>query len=296
MQQVSDSIKRPYEPLKSFDWSAIAPYALATVLFVALSWRMLTWWAYEFTMPESYYAHAPVIPLIVGLMFWYHRKTLSNVPRRTAPEALIVVIPSVALLVWALGMKTEAIESYSFLLTICASFYLVFGPHFFRKAAGPLAFLWLMAPLPGPLLNDSTLRIQMWSTVLANKMLHLFGFATTLTGNVISMDNFSLSVDVPCSGFKLFLSLLTFSAAFAYLVDGPRQKRWIIFLFSLPLSVLVNSFRIALIGVVGDCFGTPTAHVFHDWSGILTLVMGFALLFTLAKVLGCRKFAGWDIF
>ena len=45
------------------------------------------------------------------------------------------------------------------------------------------------------------------------------------------MDNSRLFVDVPCSGFKMLLSLLTFSAAFAYLVDGPAAKRLGLFLF-----------------------------------------------------------------
>ena len=121
-------------------------------------------------------------------------------------------------------------------------------------------------------------------------------FSTQLVGNVIHMEDYSLFVDVPCSGFKLLLALLTFSAAFAYLVDGAPVRRLGLFLFSLPLSLLVNSVRIALIGVVGECIGPDAAHVFHDWSGMITLTLGFIALFGLAKGLGCRTFAGWAIF
>ncbi len=139
----------------------------------------------------------------------------------------------------------------------------------------PLLFFWLMAPLPGPLLNDATLHAQMTSTVLADKILHLMTFSTHLDGKVIHMEDYSLFVDVPCSGFKLLLALLTFSAAFAYLVDGKPARRLALFLFSLPLSLAVNSVRIALIGVVGECVGPDAAHVFHDWSGMITLVARF---------------------
>ena len=89
---------------------------------------------------------------------------------------------------------------------------------------------------------------------------------------------------------------MTFSAAFAFLVSGSRAKRLLLFAFSLPLALAVNSVRIALIGVVGECVGTPAAHVFHDYSGLITLTLGFAALFALAKGLGCRTFAGWAIF
>ena len=48
----------------------------------------------------------------------------------------------------------------------------------------------LMVPLPGPLLNDSTLKLEMLSTAFANKLLHLMTFHTVVQGSVIQMDNF----------------------------------------------------------------------------------------------------------
>ena len=286
----------PLALLHKQDWQTLAPFAVALALLAALAWSVLRFWGYEYTKPESYYGHAPLIPLIVGLMLWHRREALRAVPKAPALGALALLLPGLALLVFAIKTQAEALESTGLLLTVCAAVWLALGTRFVRVAAFPLAFLWLMAPLPGPVLNDSTLHVQMLSTVLANKLLHLMTFGTTLVGNVITMDNYSLFVDVPCSGFKLLLALLTFSAAFAYLVDGKPARRLLLFAFSLPLSLLVNSVRIALIGVVGECIGAPAAHVFHDWSGLLTLVLGFIALFGLAKGLGCRTFAGWAIF
>jgi exosortase len=277
-------------------WRTGLPFALAFLLLGILAWPVLRFWAYEFTKPESYYSHAPLIPLIAGLMLWHRRTALAAVPKVPALAALVLLVPALALLVFAIKVEAEALESTGLLLTITAGVWLVLGPAFVRAAAFPLAFLWLMAPLPGPVLNDATLHAQMLSTVFANDLLHGLGFSTTLIGNIIQMEDYSLFVDVPCSGFKLLLAMLTFSAAFAYLVDGAPVRRMALFLFSLPLSLLVNSVRIALIGVVGECVGTPAAVVFHDWSGMITLTLGFVVLFGLAKGLGCRTFAGWAIF
>ena len=272
------------------------PFAAAAALLLVLAWPVVRFWGYEYTKPESYYAHAPLIPLIVALMLWHRRDALKAAPKAPALGALALLLPALALLVFAIKTQAEALESTGLLMTICAAVWLALGTRFVRVALFPLSFLWLMAPLPGPVLNDSTQRVQMLSTVLADKLLHLMTFGTTLVGNVITMENYSLFVDVPCSGFKLLLALLTFSAAFAYLVDGRPARRLALFAFSLPLSLLVNGVRIALIGVVGECIGTGAAHVFHDWSGMLTLVLGFTALFGLAKGLGCRTFAGWAIF
>ncbi len=273
-----------------------APFLLAAVLLGVLAWPVLRFWAYEYTKPESYYGHAPLIPFIAALMLWHKRAALPLVVKKPAVQAALLLLPGLALLVFAEKIEAEALESTGFLLTLTAGIWLALGTAFVRAAWFPLGFLWLMAPLPGPVLNDATQRVQMLSTVLADKILHGMGFGTTLTGNIIRMDDYSLFVDVPCSGFKLLLALLTFSAAFAFLVDGPKAKRLLVFAFSLPLSLLVNSVRIALIGVVGECVGTSAAHVFHDWSGMITLALGFIALFTVAKGLGCRTFAGWAIF
>ena len=278
------------------DWRDLLPFAAAMSLLVVLAWPTLRFWFYEYSVPESYYQHAPLIPFIVGLMLWHRRAALSAAQKRPAPIALLLLVPALALLVFALKLPAEALESAAFLFSIVGAVWLTFGTVVVRVAAFPLAFLWLMAPLPRPLLNDSTLHVQMASTVLADKILHLMLFHTTLVGNVIHMDDYSLFVDVPCSGFKLLLALLTFSAAFAYLVDGTTARRIGLFLFSLPLSLIVNGVRIALIGVVGECVGPDAAHTFHDWSGMITLTLGFAALFGLAKGLGCRTFAGWAIF
>lgn len=278
------------------DWWLYGLVALAVALLLIIARPMLGWWWWAWTKPESYYAHAPIIPFLSALMLWHRREALKAAAKAPSFIALIVLIPALILLVMSTKMEMEAVESFSFLLALTSSVWLLLGGKFLRAAAFPLGFLWLMAPLPGPVLNDATLHIQMLSTVLANKWLHLMTFHTVLDGNVIHLDQFSLFVDVPCSGFHLLLSLMTVSAAFAYLIDGPPKKRIGLFLFSLPLSVMVNSIRIALIGVVGDCLGSSAAHTFHDWSGAFTLMLGVASLFAIAKGIGCKTFAGWPLF
>ncbi len=282
--------------LPRWDWATVLPYAVAVGLLLALVLPMLRSWGYEYVKPESYYAHAPIIPVIIALMFWYRREDVRACPKTPFLPALALLVPALALFVFASKSYALALMSLAFLLILWSGVWLALGTRFVRMFWVPLAFVVMMVPLPGPLLNDATLKLQMISTVFANKLLHLMFFHTTLAGNVIQMDNFPLFVDVPCSGFKLLLSLLTFDAAFAYLVDGSRNKRIFLFLLSVPLALVINAVRIALIGVVGECVGDAAAHVFHDWSGIITLVLGFTALFSVAKVFGCRTFAGWAIF
>ena len=278
------------------DFTALASVSISALLFLFLARNMLGWWYWEYTKEESYYGHALLIPLFVAVMIWHRRDALRAVPKKMFLPALLLFVPALFVFVYAQKLKMEAMMSWTFLLTITGGVWLVLGTAFVRAAAFPLLFLWLMAPLPGPLLNDATQGMQSLSTVGATAMLKLIGFHPVAVGNVVTMENYTMHIDVPCSGFKLLLRLLTFSAAFAYLTDTTLQKKWGLFLLSIPLSLFINALRIMLIGVVGECLGTTAAHTFHDWSGIITTILCMALLFAIAKGLGCRSFAGQPIF
>jgi exosortase len=278
------------------DWRTIAMCCLALALFAALSWPLLTAWGREYVDPEGYYAHAPLIPAIVGLMFWSRRKELQGVDKRPSLWPLIVLAVALPLLVFTTRIFASSLATVAFFLVIWSSIVSLFGLKFFRAAAFPLLFLVTMAPLPGMLLTDCTHGLQDFSTYAAAGLLRLLSFTAVLDGNVIHMQNYSLFVDVPCSGFKILLALLTVNAALAYLFDGSPVKRTILFVLSVPIGLTINTVRIALIGMVGDCMGPAQAQSFHDWSGLLTWTLGVAVVLAIAKGFGCRTFAGWPLF
>ena len=278
------------------DVPAYAALALFAALLIALAWPMLVWWNWEYTRPESYYGHAFFVPVLSGVMLWHKRETLRAVPRTPCAPALIFCAFFLGLLVLAVKTQMEAVMSTAFLSAVISAIWFVQGAKWTKAAALPLLFLFLMAPLPGPVLNDLTVHMQGASTVGAAKMLKVLGLSPVQNGNIIVLENYRLNVDVPCSGFKLLLRLLTFSAAFAFLSETTRLKRIAIFAFSLPLSLFINALRIALIGLVGESMGTTAAMTFHDWSGIITTILCMGLLLGFARGLGCRRFAGQPIF
>lgn len=280
----------------SGSWSTGVSLACATGLLIALAFPVLRWWFWEYTKPESYYGYALFVPALVGVMVWHDRVKLRAIPMRRSPAALFFLVPLLGLLVLAMKADMEAVMSTAFLLGIVASVWFVAGTRFVRAAAFPLAFLFTMAPLPGPLLNDATLGLQRISTGGAAFLLKILGFAPHQEGNLIRMSNFLMEVDVPCSGFKLLLCLMTFSAAFAYLSDTTRVRQTALFAVALPLSLVLNAVRITLFGIVGECLGASAAHAFHDWSGFIMLALCMVALFGFAKGLGCRKFAGLPLF
>jgi len=128
---------------------------------------------------------------------------------------------------------------------------------------------------------------------VAEQFLRLSGYDVIRYGNQInSMDlPQPLLVGSPCSGLRLLISLITFSWFFTYMIDGPRWKKAVLMLFSLPLAVFINSLRITMIGYAGFWTGSHEAMTtFHDYSGYIGLVICFIILFGLARLMRMRQF------
>ena len=165
-----------------------------------------------------------------------------------------------------------------------------------RAALPALALLPLMSPLPSTLLNEATLGLQTLSTALAARLLHLAGGHAVASGTLLTLPGFDLWVAAACSGFQLLLSLLTFAAAFALLLDGPRARRLALLAAALPLALAANAVRIALIGAAGAWSGPALAHRVDSAGAAITLTLGFGALYLLAKGAKCRTLAGWPLF
>jgi exosortase len=283
-------------PVSHSDPVTLSLLLVAVGLLIAVAWPVLTTWVSTYGQQDSDYAYGFIVPFLVGLMLWHRRSALAEAGLRPCPGALVLLLPALALLELSLKRQFSTLSSFSLLISLWAAVWLLLGTQWVRAAAFPLAFLMWMAPLPGPIIHDSTYSCQQLSTVLANRALHLLTFPTSLSGNVITMDTFVLFVDVPCSGMKLLLTMLMFGSVFAWLTDGSGWRRVGLFLATFPLSLAVNTLRITVLGILGDSFGAPVEHLFHDTSGLLTVAIGLVILFWIARRIGCRNFAGWPLF
>ena len=269
------------------------PYIAAIALAVLLYSRTFAWWYIEWTAPGSFYAHAMFVPFFVGIMLWRNRETLATVRWQPSWMGLALVVPGVILLVLARHSDVDTVQSLSFLFLLVGASLLLLGTGKTRRLLFPLLFVMMMMPLiPDQLINGIAFPIQLKSAQLAVWMLNHITLTCHQEGTQIIMEHYQMAVELPCSGFKTLLSLLTFAAAFAYLVEAPMWKRWTLFLTTAPLSLFINGLRIALIGVVGELVSKQGGQMFHDYSGFIVLILAFTFLFNFARILKCERFLG----
>lgn len=271
----------------------LAPLAIGLLLVAKLYLPTFHYWWDEWTAPGSFYAHAMFVPFFIAVMVYRNRRSIDDCTWK--PTWLGVGWLASGILIFLAGQRLDvvAVKSFSFLFILLGACVMIMGKGRTKIIMFPLVFVLMMMPLiPDQIINGIAFPIQLKSAQLATSLLNLIQLHSVCEGTMIRMDSYSMAVELPCSGFKTLVSLMTFTAAFSYLVDGETWKRWALFLCTIPLSLFINSLRIAFIGIVGELISKEAASWFHDYSGFIVLTLAFLFLFNFARVLNCKSFLG----
>ena len=179
------------------------------------------------------------------------------------------------------GLATlKTIEQYAFIITLTGIFTIAFGWRGLRVGAIPLLFLIFMVPFPAFILNNLSAKLQLISSWLGVEFIRACDIMVFLEGNVIDLGTYKLQVVDACSGLRYLFPLASLSFLCAYLFKGPFWQKTLVFLSSMPLTIFMNSFRIGVIGILVDNWGTAMAEGFlHDFEGWVVFLLCMVLLF-----------------
>jgi exosortase D (VPLPA-CTERM-specific) len=227
------------------------------------------------------YGHGFFIPLISIYFIWIRRTELKFVEqfKESLPGLLIFIL---GLLLFVLGglATLKTIEQYAFIIAVTGMFTIAFGLPGLRIGAIPLLFLIFMVPFPPFILNNLSSKLQLISSWLGVEFIRACDIMVYLEGNVIDLGSYKLQVVDACSGLRYLFPLASLSFLCAYLFKGPFWQKILIFLSSAPLTIFMNSFRIGVIGILVDNWGTKMAEGFlHDFEGWIIFLFCMALLF-----------------
>jgi exosortase D (VPLPA-CTERM-specific) len=150
----------------------------------------------------------------------------------------------------------------------------------------PLFLLFFMIPLPNFLQQNFSAGMQLWSSQLGVWFVRLMGISVYLEGNVIDLGTYKLQVVEACDGLRYMFPLMTLGLVMAYFYKGALWKRVLIFFSSIPITILMNSLRIGMIGWMVEHWGPSMAEGFvHDFQGWAVFMSSLALMVLLMIVL-----------
>jgi exosortase D (VPLPA-CTERM-specific) len=245
-------------------WGAlIVAAALLAATFGDGLLRLLQAWG-----GQEEYSYGYLIPFITLFLIWQKKDALERMPFPGSWAGVILCALGAVLFIAGELSAVYAIVQYAFLVVLAGVALALLGWCGFRVVLVPLLILTFMIPLPGFVYGSLSNQLQLVSSRIGVWVIQLFGISVYLEGNVIDLGTFKLQVVEACSGLRYLFPLMTFGFILAYFFHAAWWKRALVFLSTIPITLLMNSFRIGAIGVMVEYWGQSMAEGFlHDFEG-----------------------------
>lgn len=271
------------EVIKRPESLAIAA-ALAGIAFAF--WPLLALLPAQWLDFDSYYAHGLLVVPAAAYIAWLKWPSLKDLPVKGSWLALAFLLPTLYVGMMASRTVMPLVLSVTLIAALAFSVWFVAGWKWMVGLTPAILFLILGLPILDRFIDTITFRLQLISTDTAELMLKATGTRVLrLDPTVLQLDNFDLNIAEACSGLKTTIAV---TASVIFFMLTTPLKWWahaILAVIAVPLSVLVNGFRIALIGIVGNTNGSAAGMAFHDYSGYIALAICFVALWQLSKFL-----------
>ena len=216
------------------------------------------------------YSHGPIIPLIAAYLALRElREMPASDHRYSRLPGLAVVIAGLFLGLIGNLAHIPDIITYGLLVTLGGFILILAGWRRGLRFWPAWLFLFFMLPLPNTLYWPLSTKLQLISSRLGVELIQQLNIPVYLDGNIIDLGNYKLQVAEACNGLRYLFPLMSFGFLFAVLYRGPLWHRIVLFLSTMPITIGMNSFRIGVIGILVNRFGTAQAegflHYFEGW-------------------------------
>jgi len=225
------------------------------------------------------YGYAYIIPFITGYFIWQNKIQLQQIEYKLNWLGGLLLAFGIFSILLGVLSATHSITQYGYIISIISTALLFMGWQPFKIILGPLLLLFLVVPLPDFIFNNLSSDLQLISSQIGVAVIRAFGISVYLEGNVIDLGKFQLQVVEACSGLRYLFPLVSLSIIAAFIYQAAFWKRVLVVLSSIPITVLMNSFRIGVIGVLVEYGGIEQAEGFlHDFEGWFVFMACIGLL------------------
>jgi len=279
--------------------SAWALLVVAVILAGVFSFEGLKYMA-DVWFSQEEYSYAYFIPAISLFLIWQKRDVLERLRFDGSWLGTAVVLLGLGLSLLGDLSTIYVVMQYSFLIVVAGLALTLMGWRAFKAILVPLLLLAFMVPLPNFLYQGLSAESQLISSQIGVGIIRLFGISVLLEGNVIDLGSYKLQVAEACNGLRYLFPLMALGFIAAYLFKAPLWKRAVVFLSTIPITILMNSIRIGIIGLLVEHWGVSMAegflHDFEGWAIFMTCIGVLLGEMWLLSQIGPRKLALRDLF
>jgi exosortase D (VPLPA-CTERM-specific) len=265
-------------PIWRLPWALVLGAVAVGLLSLWPFWDGLSvMWDGWLGSPE--YSHCLLLPPVAAFLIWQQKDRLERIPFAGSWPGVALVLLGGALLVLGQLGTVYTVVQYAYVITLYGLILSFLGWPAFRLVAVPLMILLFMIPLPQFVLYNLSVKLQLVSSEIGAYVMRLFGISVFLEGNVIDLGGYRLQVAEACSGLRYLFPLMTLGFLMGYFYKGAHWKRVVLFVSSIPITVVMNSIRVGIIGVTVEHWGIEMAEGFlHEFQGWVVFMICAGLM------------------
>jgi EpsI family protein len=260
--------------IKTESWVKAALYGLLLVgLFYSSHRVMIGWWENED------YTYCYLIAPIVLYLIWEKREELAKVAARPSWRGAAPL--GIGILLFWLGELAGEFTTMYFAswFVLVGLLWMHLGWEKLKVIRFPIMFIIAMFPPPNFFHFNLTLQLKLISSRIGVAMMQAYGLSAYREGNIIDLGFTKLQVVDACSGLRYLYPLIIMAILLAYFYRGRLWKKALLVVSAVPLTIVTNSLRIAMTGVLYEIWGPKVAEdFFHGFSGWLIFIFGLAVL------------------
>jgi exosortase len=235
---------------------------------------------------DGNYSHGFLIIPIALYFVWERRHRFASAPRQPSWFGLPIVAGGLAILLAGLWGSELFLSRFALLPVIAGIIVLLFGWAHVRILAFPIAFLFLMIPIPAIIFNQIAFPLQMFASRVGETAISAAGIPVLREGNVLILAHTTLEVAEACSGIRSLVSLITLGIVYGYFMDPRTWVRVLIVASAIPVAILANGARVAGTGMAAHWIGKEAAEgFFHEFSGWIVFIFAFVLILIFQRVI-----------
>jgi exosortase D (VPLPA-CTERM-specific) len=267
MLMKADSVAQTRSAQRSAIYMGLLASLAILVALVAFSESLLNL-VHRWSVQEEY-SHGFLIPVIVAWLLWARRDALlASIGRPSWTGPALILLAAVMHIVGKLS-ALYFLSHFGFIIALIGIALGLGGYSLLKVTFIPIIFLVFAIPLPYFIDTILSFQLQLISSELGTFFIRLLQIPVFLEGNVIDLGAYKLQVVEACSGLRYLYPLMSLGFLAAYLFQAPFWQRAVVFLSTIPITIVMNSFRIGVVGVLVNYWGPQDAdgflHMFEGW-------------------------------
>jgi exosortase len=249
----------------------------------------LVWVFDSWMLPESYYSHGPVLPLVAAAVLWARRRDWAAAPACVDTRGWWLLGAGLLVHLCGAALMIDSLSAASLVLSVPGAVWVAVGAARVRRLWPVLLLLVFAVPLPIFMTGRIAFELKEVAMNLSLSLNDLLGLDTVRRGAdlFVAPHPEPLEVADACSGLRSLIALTTLGYCVAFFLGAQTGiRRWVLLLSAVPIAVVTNVVRISAIcwaarsqGVV---WASTTGHEILRWAAWL---VALALLLALDRLL-----------